>query len=119
MNILITASNHRGPSWVAFTLESLDLELKHHKDLYDAIQSHFKPPVEVWGENLKVSKKFGEVISLLHGELYEEKSFIINMLQAQAEFEDPDSEDYDPRYPNISLHPPFQIDAVIELITFE
>ena len=119
MNILITISGHDGPSWVAFALESLDLELKHHKNLHDAIQLCLKEPVEVWGENLKGTKQFGDVISVICGELYEERSFIKNMLQAQAEFEDPESEDYDPRYPNISLHPPFQIDAVIELTTFE
>ena len=116
MNILLSSSSHDGPYWIAFNLETLNLELEHHKNLYDAIifcLSYQKKPI--FGT---VIKKWGNVLSVIDGELCDEEYFVENIIKGEAEFSDPDSEEYDFRYKNITINPPFQIDAVLTLKTF-
>lgn len=115
MNILISASSHDGPFWVAFNLESLNLELEHHKNLHDAIQlCLINQGKKVFGEG---NGHFGSIYSVIDGELFEDGFFTDYMLKGQCEFSDPDAEEYDPRYKDVTIKPPFQIDAVITLKT--
>jgi hypothetical protein len=50
--------------------------------------------------------------------LYEEFYFAGYMLKGECEFADPEAEEYDPRYKDITIKPPFHIDTVILLTTF-
>lgn len=113
MNILLASSSHDGPSWVAFNLESLNLKLEHHKNLYDAIQSCLES-----SENDFKNKDFGSIISTSGKDLYEDSYFIEYMLKAECEFSDSERQESTLGYTNISLKPPFHIDAVINLTTF-
>lgn len=114
MNILIAGSTPDGPYWLAFNISNLNLELEHHKNLYDAIQLCLKTDKKVFGEG---SGTFG-LIRVVDGELMDDDCFISNMISAEAEFGDEGHPGYDSRYKKIILEPPFQIDAIIKLRTF-
>lgn len=113
MNILLAFSDSDSASWVAFNFESLDLELEHHKNLHDAINFCFDNP------ELTESIKFGNILSVCYGEIFESGYHIENLLRKDAQFGDPESEEYDPRYRNIALSTPFQVDGVVKVKTFE
>jgi hypothetical protein len=117
MKVLLASSGHDGPGYVAFDTDSLNLELEHHKNLYDAIQACLESQ-RSQGKNTRDSQgKFG-VFSASYGELYEEFYFAGYMLKGECEFADPEAEEYDPRYKDITIKPPFHIDTVILLTTF-
>lgn len=118
MNILLVISSPDGPSHVAFSLSSLNLELKHHKELYDAVQLCLEAQ-KAGGKTLgDFCKAFGDEIAVDYGMIIDVDCFVSNMILAEAEFGDEDHENYDSRYKNISIQPPFQLDAVIKLRTF-
>lgn len=115
MNILIAGSTPDGPYWLAFNLESLNLELPYHKNLFDAIQVCLKTPKnKQLGEG---NGTFGE-ITVSYGQLMDEDCFVESLVKAQAQFADEESVEYNPAYKDITIQPPFEIDAVIELRTF-
>ena len=113
MNILLTRSSVDGPSFVAFNLESLKLNLEYHKNIYDVISFLIKNK----GDK-KITKKFGKDIEIIHGELTDNFYFIENVLRGEAEFADEESEEYNPDYIDITIQPPFHIDEVFTLKTF-
>jgi len=117
MNVLLAFSSHDGPFTVAFNIDSLNLELKHHKNIFDAIQLC----LEANKSDKKISDEFCKTfdnVVVSYGELQDEDCFINNVIKAQAEFGDPDSDEYDSRYKDISIEPPFQLDAIIDSRTF-
>lgn len=112
MNILLAASSHDGPSWVAFKLESLNWQLEHHKNLYDAVLFCLND------KEKRGNTEFGKIFSVCYGALYEDRLFAEYMLKAECEFADHDRPESKMGYTNITIKPPFRIDAVINLTTF-
>lgn len=117
MNILLVEKSHDGPVWTAFNFNSLNLELEHHKNLHDAILLCLenKELASEFSEN----KKFGPIFSVAHDKITQDFSFANYMLRGDCEFSDEEAEEYDPRYTNITIQPPFQVDIIIEVISYD
>lgn len=116
MNILLAISSYiDGPDYVAFSTNSLNMELKHHKDILDAIL--FSREQLKKEHKDRVNQQFGEELSIIHGELISKSYFIESVLRGQAQFSDIDSEEYDPRYKNVTMEPPFHISIVLPVRT--
>lgn len=118
MNILLAFSSHDGPSWLAFNTDSLNLELEHHRNINDAINfSREQQKKEKYCERT-LGKKFGEDIEVVWGEITATSYIIEDVLRGEAQFADEESDEYDARYKNITLNPPFLIDEVFKIAIF-
>jgi len=116
MNILLSAAGHDGPFWVAFNTDSLNLELEHHKNLLNAIKFCLKNKDK---KEFGAGKWFGSIFSVHDGEIFETNYFTEYMLRGDCEFSDPEADEYDPRYKDVTLKPPFHIDGVLILRTLD
>lgn len=117
MNILLSISSHDGPSWVAFNTDSLNLGLPHHRDIFDAISFSLQELQKELSERI-VSKKFGEEIEVMWGEITDVCYFFEEVIHGSGRFSDIESECYDIRYTDITIKPPFHIDEVITVKTY-
>lgn len=121
MNILLVISSPGGGlDYLAFELECLSFDLEKYTLINNAIVFAIEEERKPFGERVdrKVfSKEHGLVVS--YGEIWNEDDFIADVLRAEAIYGDPEAEEYDPRYRNLSLQPPFHIDAVLKVRTFE
>ena len=94
MNILLACSSKDGPNYLAFNLETLNLDLQHHKSIYDAAIFAIEDSKKEFSDR-EDYKKFGEFLGICSGEINNDCHFIENVLRGEAEFSDPESEDYD------------------------
>lgn len=118
MNILLACSSHDGPLWAAFSLESLNLELEYHKNIYDAINFARKERVIKNYSDRTHIETFGNQLEVIWGEITDKGYFLDAVLNAGSYLSDENSEEYDPRYKRITIEPPFHIDEVFEVRIF-
>lgn len=117
MNILLSFSSEDGPTYLAFNTDSLNLELEHHKNILDAIDFSREELKKELSQRVK-NKSFGDSISVIWGEITNDCYIIESSLRGEAQFSDEECEEYDPRYTNITIEPPFHIDEVYIVRTF-
>ncbi len=117
MNILLSFSSEDGPSYLAFNTDSLNLELPYHKFIWDAI-NFSREELKKELSNRVTRQKIGGIIEVIWGEITEEYYLIESALRGEGEFSDEDCEEYDSRYQNITIQPPFHIDEVFTIRTF-
>lgn len=116
MNILLAISSSDGADYLAFELKSLNQDLPTHKVIYDAVVfaiDEDKKETKQKTKNKVFSKEHG--LSVIWGEIFYDSYFIQDVLRAEAMYGDPETEEYDPRYRNLTLEPPFHIDVVLKV----
>lgn len=119
MNILLAISTPDGADYLVFELETLNMDLKHHKSIYNAVVfalSDKKKEYKKRKANKVFSKNFG--LSVSYGEILCDGYFITDILRAEGPYSDSEAEEYDHRYRNLSLETPVQIDEVLKVKTF-
>jgi hypothetical protein len=116
MNILLAISTPDGANYLAFELETLNQDLPTHKAIYDAIvfamEEEDKPLTKRAAFEV-FSQEHGLIVSW--GEILYDGYFLDDVLQATGMYSDPETEEYDPRYRNLTMDPPFHIDVVLKV----